>query len=82
MKPGLNDLEQNEEINIQLEQNKETKVQKNEERLKNLWDNFMHSNICIIGVPEGEEREQEIGNLFEKVMSENFPNLVKSRKSR
>ena len=26
---------------------------------------------------EGEEKEQEIGNLFEKVMKENFPNLVK-----
>ena len=41
----INDVEQNEEINIQLEQNKETKVQKNEERLKNLWDNLKHSNI-------------------------------------
>ena len=26
---------------------------------------------------EGEEREQEIRNLFEKIMMENFPNLVK-----
>ena len=26
---------------------------------------------------EGEEKEQEIGNLFEKIMKENFPNLVK-----
>ena len=34
------------------------------------------SNIRIIGVPEGEEEEQEIGNLFEQIM-ENFPNLVK-----
>ena len=28
-------------------------------------------------MPEGEEKEQEIGNVFEKVMKENFPNLVK-----
>ena len=35
------------------------------------------SNIRIIGVPEGEKKEQEIGNLFEKIMKENFPNLVK-----
>ena len=28
-------------------------------------------------MPEGEEKEQEIGNLFEKLMKENFPNLVK-----
>ena len=28
-------------------------------------------------MPEGEEKEQEIGNLFEKIIEENFPNLVK-----
>ena len=31
-------------INIQPEQNEETRIQKNEERLRNLWDNFKHSN--------------------------------------
>ena len=30
-----------------------------------------------MAVPEGEEKEQEIENLFEKIMKENFPNLVK-----
>ena len=28
-------------------------------------------------MPEGEEEEQEIENLFEQVMKENFPNLAK-----
>ena len=28
-------------------------------------------------MPEGEEEEQEIENLFEKIMKENFPNFVK-----
>ena len=28
-------------------------------------------------MPEGEEKEQEIENLFEKIMKENFPNLAK-----
>ena len=41
----INNLEHNEEINILLEQNKETRTQKNEERLWNLWDNFKYSNI-------------------------------------
>ena len=62
---------------MQLEQNEETRIQKNEERLRNLWDNFKHSNIRIIRVPEGEEEEQEIGNLFEQIMKENFPSLAK-----
>ena len=46
-------------------------------RLRNLQDNFKHSNICITGVSEGEEEEQEIENLFEIIMKENFPNLEK-----
>ena len=62
---------------IQPEQNEETRIQKNEESLRNLQDIFKHSNIRIIGVPEGEEEEQEIENLFEKTMKENFPNLAK-----
>ena len=36
-----------------------------------------HSNIQIRGVPEGEGEEQEIENLFEQIMKENFPNLAK-----
>ena len=78
-------MEHKEEINIHLEQNEETRIQKNEERLRNLQDNFKHSNMRIIGVPEGEEEEQQIENLFEQIMKENVPNLAKemtSRKSR
>ena len=41
---------------------------KNEERLRNLWDNSKCSNIQTIRVPEGEEEEQDIENLFEKIM--------------
>ena len=40
-------------------------------------DIFKHSNIRIIGVPEGEEEEQKIENLFEQIMKENFPKLAK-----
>ena len=44
-KTQINSLEQKEEINVQPEQNEETRIQKNEERLRNLWDNFKCSNI-------------------------------------
>ena len=40
-----NDLEQKGKINIQLEQNEETRIPKDEERLRNLQDNFKCSNI-------------------------------------
>ena len=70
-------MDQKEERNIQAEKNEETRIQKNEERLRNLQDIFKRSNIQIIGVPEGQEEEQKIENLFEQVMKENFPNLAK-----
>ena len=41
----IHGLEQKEEINIQLEQNEERIIQKNEEKLRNLWDNLECSNI-------------------------------------
>ena len=50
----INNLEQKEEINIPLEQIEGIRIQKNEEKLRNLLDNFEHSNIQIIGLPEGE----------------------------
>ena len=45
--------------------------------MRSLWDNFKSTNIYIMGVSEGEETEQENGNLFEKVKTENFLNSVK-----
>ena len=50
---------------------------KNEDSVSSLWDNFKKSNTHIIGVPKGEETEEKLGNLFEKIMKENFPNLLK-----
>ena len=73
----INGVDQKEERNIQPEKNEGTRIWKNEERLRNLWDNFKRSNMQIIGVPEGEEEEQEIENLFEKIIKENFPDLAK-----
>ena len=55
----------------------EFKRTKNEERLRNLWDNFKCSNIQIIGWREGKEEVQATEISLEKIMKENFPNLVK-----
>ena len=60
--------------NTQSEQQKE---KKNEDSVRGLWDNFKLTNICIIGIPEGEDREQGIENLFEEIVTENFLNLEK-----
>ena len=44
-----------------------------------MQDNMKRNNICIIGIPEVEEEEQGIENLFEKVMMENSPNLMRDK---
>ena len=41
----INGVDQKEDTNIQPEKNEETRTWKNEERLRNLWDNFKYSNI-------------------------------------
>ena len=64
----INDLEYKEAKNNQSEQQAEKRIQKHEDSVSSLSDNFKHSNICITGVPEGEEKVQESGNLFEKIM--------------
>ena len=74
----INDLEYKEAKNNQSENPQQQKrIQKNEGSVSSFWDNLNRSNICFTGVPGGEEREQEIGNLFEKIMIKIFPNLVK-----
>ena len=49
----------------------------NEDSLRDLWDNIKHSNIWIIEVPEGEEREKRPKKIFEEIIVENFPNMGK-----
>ena len=72
----FNDLEQKEQRNIEPGQKEETRIQKNKERLRNLRDNFKRSNIQILRVPEEKEEEQEMENLFEQLMKENFFSLA------
>ena len=54
-------------------------MQKNEDSIS-IWDNFKKSNIHIIGVPEGEEEEQEIKNLFEKNDERKLPSFGKGNR--
>ena len=51
----INDMEHKGGKSIQSEQQEEKTIQKNQERLRSLWDIFKHTNIQIIEMPEGEE---------------------------
>ena len=52
-------------------------MKRNEESLRELWDNVKHSNIHTIGVPEGEEREKGTEKIFEEIIAKNLPNIGK-----
>ena len=60
-----------------VEQNKEKRMKINEDSLRDLWDNIKCNNICIIGVPEGEEREKGPEKIFEEIIVEKFPDMEK-----
>ena len=36
-----------------------------------------HSNVRIIGIPEGVEKERGLEEIFEQIVADNFPNLAK-----
>ena len=50
-------------------------MKEHESNIRDLWDNMKQTNLCIIGITEGEEKEKGIENIFEEIMTENFPNL-------
>ena len=59
-------MEDKVEKNTQNEQEKEKRFRKTEEGLREMKDNMKRNNIRVIGIPEGEEQEQGIENLFQK----------------
>ena len=55
------------------EQNKENRMKRNEDSLRDLWDNVKCTNIRITGAPEGEEREKGPEKIYEEIRVRNFP---------
>ena len=59
------------------EQNKEKRMKRIEDNLRDLWDNIKCTSIQIIGVPEEEEKKKGTEKIFEQIIIENFPNMEK-----
>ena len=59
------------------EQNKEKRMKRIEDSLRDCWDNIKHTNIRIIGVSEEEEKKKGTEKIFEEIIVENFPNMGK-----
>ena len=49
-------------------------MKRNEDSLRDLWDNIKCTNIWIIKIPE-EEKKKGYEKIFEEIIVENFPNL-------
>ena len=70
----ISDLEEKMVEFTAVEQNKKKRMKRNQDSLRDLWD-IKHNNICIIGVPEGEEREKGPEKIFEEIRVKKFPNM-------
>ena len=57
------------------EQNKEKRMKRIEDSLRDLWDNIKRTNIRTIGVAEEEEKKKGTEKIFEEIIVKNFPNM-------
>ena len=63
------------EIN-EAERKKEKRIKRNEDNLRDLWDNVKCPNIQIIGLPE-EHKNKGHEKILEEIIVENFPKMRK-----
>ena len=64
------------EIN-EAERKKEKWIKRNEDNLRDLWNNVKCPNIWIIGVPEEEDKKKDHEKILEEIIVENFPKMGK-----
>ena len=56
---------------------KKKRIKRNEDKLRDLWDNVKHPNIQIIGVPGEDDKKKDHEKILEEVIVENFPKMGK-----
>ena len=76
----ISDLEDKIVEKTTAEQNKENRMKRIEDSLRDLWDNNKHTNIRNIGIPEEEEKKKGTEKIFEEIIVENFPNMGKEQR--
>ena len=59
------------------ERKKEKRIKRNEDNLKDLWDNVKCPNNRIIGVPEEEDKKKDHEKILEEIIVENFSKMGK-----
>ena len=73
----INDLEDKIAEITTAEQNKEKRMKRIEDNLRQLWDNIKCNSIRIIGVQQEEDKKKVTEKIFEEIIVENFPNMGK-----
>ena len=56
---------------------REKKIKRNEDNLRDLWDNVKCPNIQTIGVPGEEDKQKGHEKILEDIIVENFPKMRK-----
>ena len=64
---------------LQIEEERELRLKRNEGSLREISDSMRKCNIRIIGIREGEEKENGAELVFKEIIAESFPNLGNER---
>ena len=73
----ITEAEQNKNLKNEESLNKRLLSKQQQQQQRQQQDYIKHSNICIIGVPEGEERGKVAENISEDTVAKNFSNVGK-----
>ena len=61
----------------EAERKKEKRIKRNEDNLRDLWDNVKHPNIPILDVPKEEDKKKSHERVLEEIIVKNFPKMGK-----
>ena len=70
-------VEEDRMMEIKQSGKKEKRLKRNENNLRDHWDNVKRPSILIIGVPEEEEKKKGHENILDELIVENFPKMGK-----
>jgi len=60
----------------EAERNKEKRIKRNEDNIRDHWNTIKHPNFWIIDVPEEEDKRKGHEKIYE-IITENFPKIGK-----
>ena len=65
---------------LKTEKWRKQRLKKTEQNIQGPWDNYKKCNICIMETPKEEERDKKTEEIFETIMTKNFPQLMSDTK--